>query len=159
MHYWWRLGNLWIHISVIVNRVIYQWSMKHIHVTVDIFYLLIVLGIEFYLFVPLTWRYIVWMTEGPCVNFVMREALFEIYMWILCLHTSMRNKKVEFNPYIYTLSKLSRFCYEISVFKYTTGRYSGEPPEQPAHTSRMFLHGKMDVKIFHMFIEQKTLGV
>ena len=25
------------------------------------------------------------MTEGPRVNFVMREALFEIYMWILCL--------------------------------------------------------------------------
>ena len=28
----------------------------------------------------------------------------------------MRNKQVEFNPYIYTLSKLSRFGYEISVF-------------------------------------------
>ena len=40
----------------------------------------------------------VWMTEGPRVNFVMREALFEIYIvivmrealfeiytWILCL--------------------------------------------------------------------------
>ena len=50
------------------------------------------------------------MTEGPRVNFVMH-------------HTSMRNKQVEFNPYIYTLSKLSRFGYEISVFKYTTGRY------------------------------------
>ena len=60
----------------------------------------------------------------------------------------MRNKQVEFNPYIYTLSKLSRFGYEISVFKYTTGRYSEQPPEQPAHTSRMKLHGKMDVKIF-----------
>ena len=48
----------------------------------------------------------------------------------------MRNKQVEFNPYIYTLSKLSRFCYEISVFKYITGRYSEQPLEQPAHTSR-----------------------
>ena len=27
----------------------------------------------------------VWMTEGPCVNVVMLEALFEIYTWILCL--------------------------------------------------------------------------
>ena len=27
----------------------------------------------------------VWITEGPRVNFVMREALFEIYTWILCL--------------------------------------------------------------------------
>ena len=25
------------------------------------------------------------MTEGPGVNFVMREALFEIYTWIFCL--------------------------------------------------------------------------
>ena len=64
----------------------------------------------------------------------------------------MRKKQVEFNPYIYTLSKLSRFGYEISVFKYTTGRYSERPPEQPAHTSRLSLHGKMDVKIFLMFI-------
>ena len=64
----------------------------------------------------------------------------------------MRNKQVEFNPYIYTLSKLSRFGYEISVFEYTTGWYSEQPPEQPAHTSRLSLHGKMDVKIFLMFI-------
>ena len=71
----------------------------------------------------------VWMTEGPRVNFVMREALFEIYTWIF--HTSMRNKQVESNPYIYTLKNLSRFGYEISVFKYTTGRYSEQPPEQP----------------------------
>ena len=28
----------------------------------------------------------------------------------------MRNKQVEFNPYIYTLSKLYHFDYEISVF-------------------------------------------
>ena len=37
----------------------------------------------------------------------------------LSLHTFMRNKQVEFNPYIYTLttlSKLYRFGYEISVF-------------------------------------------
>ena len=72
------------------------------------------------------------MTEGPRVNFVMR--------------------KEEFNPNIHTLSKLSRFGYETSVFKYTTGRHSEQPPEQPAHKSRMFLHGKMDVKIFLMFI-------
>ena len=40
----------------------------------------------------------------------------------------MRNKQVEFNPYIYTLitlSKLYRFGYEISVFQYKTpGHYS-----------------------------------
>ena len=27
----------------------------------------------------------VWITEGPSVNFVICEALFEIYTWILCL--------------------------------------------------------------------------
>ena len=35
------------------------------------------------LFEIYTW--ILWMTEGARVNFVMREALFEIYTWILCL--------------------------------------------------------------------------
>ena len=70
----------------------------------------------------------------------------------------MRNKQVEFNPYIYTLSKLSRFGYEISVFEYTTGRYSEQPPEQPAHTSRLSLVGKMDVKIFLMFIVAENTG-
>ena len=63
-------------------------------------------------------------------------------------HNSMRNKQVEFNPYIYNLSKFFCFGYEISVFKYITGRYSEQPLEQPAHTSRQLLHGKMDVKIF-----------
>ena len=70
----------------------------------------------------------------------------------------MRNKQVEFYPYIYTLSKLSRFGYEISVFKYTTGRYSEQPPEQLAHTSRLSLVGKMEVKIFLMFIVAENTG-
>ena len=70
----------------------------------------------------------------------------------------MRNKQVEFNLYIYTLSKLSRFGYEISVFKYATGRYSEQPPEQPAHTSRQRFHGNMDVKILLMFIVAENTG-
>ena len=56
------------------------------------------------------------ITEGPRVNFVMREALFEIYTWILCLSYLHEKQQVEFNPYIYTLSKWYRFGYEISVF-------------------------------------------
>ena len=75
-----------------------------------------------------------------------------------CKFRNARNKQVELNPYIYTSSQLSRFGYEISVFKYTTGRYSEQPPEQPAHTSRMFLHEKMDVKIFLMFIVAENAG-
>ena len=49
------------------------------------------------------------MTEGPRVNFVMREALFEIYTWILCLSYLHEKKQVEFSPYIYTISKLFPF--------------------------------------------------
>ena len=58
------------------------------------------------------------MTEGPRVNFIMRKALFDIYTWILCL-SYLHEKQTSriqslFNPY--TLSKLSHFGYEISVF-------------------------------------------
>ena len=56
------------------------------------------------------------MTEGPRVNFIMREALFEIYTWILCLSYLHEKQTSRINPYIYTLSKLYRFGYEISVF-------------------------------------------
>ena len=85
----------------------------------SLFILQVYLGIEFYLFVShggMKRQRV----AGPRVNFVMREALFEIYTLVyvdpLSLHTSMRNKQVEFNPYIYTLSKLYRFGYEISIF-------------------------------------------
>ena len=37
---------------------------------------------DWILLVCFSWRYEA--TEGPRVNFVMREALFEIYTWILC---------------------------------------------------------------------------
>ena len=43
------------------------------------------------------------MTEGPRVNFVMCEALFEFTRGSSVYHTFMRNKQEEFNPYIYTL--------------------------------------------------------
>ena len=49
----------------------------------------------------------------------LRRALRNLHVDPLSLHTSMRNKQVEFNPYIYTLTTLSilyRFGYEISVF-------------------------------------------
>ena len=42
------------------------------------------------------------MTEGPRVKFVMREALSKFTRGSSVFHTSMRNKQVEFNPYIYT---------------------------------------------------------
>ena len=58
------------------------------------------------------------MTEGLRINFVMREALFSKFTRESSVfHTYMRNKQVEFNPYNYIFSQLSRFGYEISVFK------------------------------------------
>ena len=38
------------------------------------------------------------------------------------------------------------------------GGIQKQPPEQPAHTSRQQLHGKMDVKFFHMFIVAENTG-
>ena len=43
----------------------------------------------------------------------------------------MRNKQVEFNPYIYTLSKLFRFGHEISVLN----------TQQGSIQNRLILHG------------------
>ena len=63
------------------------------------------LGIEFYLFVSHGARGM--NDRGSTCKFTRGSSVF---------HTSMRNKQVEFNRYIYTLSKLYRFGYKISVF-------------------------------------------
>ena len=62
------------------------------------------------------------------------------------------NKQVEFNPYIYTLSKLYRFGYEISVFLIQNTRSLFYGGHYLSLQRLMWLHGKMDVKIFLMFI-------
>ena len=67
----------------------------------------------------------------------------------------MRNKQVEFNPYIYTLSKLYRFHgfgYEISVFntKQNTNNYSRGVIIR--RYTVMSPHGKLNVKFFLIFI-------
>ena len=64
----------------------------------------------------------------------------------------MRNKQVEFNPYIYTLFKIVPFGYKISVFKYTTGRYSGQAAGAVGSYVTYVFYGRMDVKIFLIFI-------
>ena len=56
-------------------------------------------------------------TKGPRVNFVMPKMLFENLHVDIVFHATMRNKQVKFNNYIYTLSKLSCFDYEVSVFE------------------------------------------
>ena len=62
----------------------------------------------------------VWSDRGSTCKFRnARSAFRNLHVDPLSIHTFMRNKQVEFNPYIYTLttlSKLYRFGYEISVF-------------------------------------------
>ena len=62
----------------------------------------------------------IWSDRGSTCKFRnARSAFRNLHVDPLSLHTFMRNKQVEFNPYIYTLttlSKLYRFGYEISVF-------------------------------------------
>ena len=47
------------------------------------------------------------MTEGPRINSLCVKRFSKFTRGSSVFHTSMRNKQVEFNPYIYTLSKLS----------------------------------------------------
>ena len=54
------------------------------------------LGIEFYFFISHGGL----NDRGSMCNFVMREALFEIDNWILCLSYLHDNKEIEFNHYI-----------------------------------------------------------
>ena len=100
----------------------------------------------------------VWMTEGPRANFVMREALFEIYTWILCL-SYLHEKQTSRIQYLYLyFIKIVPFWLWNIHFLIHNRRYSEQPPEQPAYMSRMFRHGKMDVKIFLMFIVAENTG-
>ena len=95
----------------------------------------------------------VWMTEGPRVNFVMREALFEIYTWILWLSYLHEKQTSRIQSlYIYTLSKLYRFGYEISVFLIQNTRSLFYGGHYSSLHQLISLHGKMDVKICLMFI-------
>ena len=51
----------------------------------------------------------VWSDRGSTCKFRnARSAFRKLHVDPLSLHTSMRNKQVEFNPYIYTLTSLSR---------------------------------------------------
>ena len=82
----------------------------------------------------------VWMTEGPRVNFVMHEALFEIDTWILC-----QSLYLYFIKIVLFLLRNIRFLIQNTRSLFYGGHYSS------LHRL-MSLHGKMDVKIFLMFI-------
>ena len=90
-----------------------------------------------------------------------RSAFRNLHVDPLSLHTFMRNKQVEFNPYIYTLTTLSRlyrFGYEISVFliQNTRSLFYGYH-YSPLHRLMSFQR-KLNVKIFLMFIVAENTG-
>ena len=92
------------------------------------------------------------MTEGPRVNFVMREALFEIYTWILCLSYLHEKQTSRIQSlYLYFIKIVPfwlrniRFLIQNIRLLFYGGHYS-------SLRRLMSLHGKMDVKIFLMFI-------
>ena len=70
------------------------------------------LGIEFYLFVS----YSGMKGRGSMYKFLNARSTFQNLQVDPLSFITPRNKQVEFNPNIYTLSKLFRFGDEISVF-------------------------------------------
>ena len=91
--------------------------------------------------------------RGSFVNFLMRKALSKIYTWTLCFQNT-EHQKVEFNPHIYSLSKLFRFRWEITVL-IQNGWHSEQPP---AHTPRERFHPRMNVKYCLMFTIAENTG-
>ena len=104
----------------------------------------------------------VWSDRGSTCKFRnARSAFRNLHVDPLSLHTSMRNKQVEFNPYIYTLttlSKLYRFGYEISVFLIQNTRSLFYGRHYSSWHRLMSLHRKLNVKIFLMFIVAENTG-
>ena len=95
------------------------------------------------------------MTEGPRVNFVMSEALFEIYTWILCLSYLHEKQTSRIKSlYLYFIKIVPFWLRNIHLIQNTRSLFYG------GHYSSlhrlMSLHGNMDVKIFLMFIEAKN---
>ena len=73
---WFCINNKYIAKKIYVHR---HWSDLRIYIRK---YSIAHLLRDWILLVCFSWRYEA--TEVPRVNFVMREALFEIYTWILC---------------------------------------------------------------------------
>ena len=94
----------------------------------------------------------VWSDRGSSCKFRnARSAFRNLHVDPLSLHTFMRNKQVVFNPYIYTLttlSKLYRFGYENIRFliQNTQSLFYGR--HYSSLHRLMSLHRKLNVKIF-----------
>ena len=98
----------------------------------------------------------VWSDRGSTCKFRnARSAFRNLHVDPLSLHTSMRN------PYIYTwttLSNLYRFGYEISVFLIQNTRSLFYGRHYSSLHRLMSLHGKLNAKIFLMFIVAENTG-
>ena len=119
----------------------------------------------------------VWSDRGSTCKFRnARSAFRNLHVDPLSLHTSMRNKQVEFNPYIYTLSKCSMtnspivqslYLYFIKIVPFwlrnirlliqnTRSLFYGR--HYSSLHRLMSLHGKLNVKIVLMFIVAENTG-
>ena len=90
------------------------------------------------------------MTEGPRVNFVMREALFEIYTWILCL---------SYHPYIYTYQNCPVLAVKYPFLIHNRAVFRTATETAIRHTSREQFHGNLMSKFFLCLSQKKTLEV
>ena len=104
----------------------------------------------------------VWSDRGSTCKFRnARSAFRNLLVDPLSLHTSMRNKQVEFNPYIYTLTTLSKlkcFGYKISVFLIQNTRSLFYGHHYSSLHRLMSLQRKLNVKIVLMFIVAENTG-
>ena len=116
-------------------------------------YEMVDLGIEFYVFISHGGM----NDRGPTCKF--RNArIFEIYTWILCLSYLHEKQTSRIKSLYLYFIKIVPFWPRNICFKYASGRYSEQPPERPAHTSRERFHAKMDVEICLMFIAAENTG-
>ena len=101
----------------------------------------------------------VWKTEGPRVNFVMSEALFEIYTWISCLKTEKETSRIR-SLYLYFIKIVPCCGYEISVFNTNKGGIQNSRLSRgPSHTWRERFHRRMNLKLFLMFTVAENAGI
>ena len=96
------------------------------------------------------------------VNFVMREALFEMIHVDLCRFIPpWETNKLEFNPsYLYFIKIVPFWRYELSVFNTKHPVIIIRAIIIRRYTVIMSLHGKLNVKIFLMFtVAENTRSV
>ena len=116
---------------------------------------------DWILLVCFSWR--TEATEGPRVNFVTREALFEIYMWILCRfippwETNQTSRIQSLYLYFNYFIKIVPFWLRNIRFLIQNTRSLFYGRHYSSLHRLMSLHGKLNVTIFLMFIVAENTG-